>query len=148
MTVISDLATMSYITGLMRMDYSLVIRIRFNTLKTSSSESWRRLTSMCRMLLSINPEYVNKIFNGSKKYEFRKVKCRSNVDSILIYETAPVMKVVGEATIKRIITGKPSDIWKETKTGSGISKTFFDLYYGNRDYAVGLIFPASFCFLK
>lgn len=91
---------------------------------------------MCRMLLSINPEYVKRIFNGSKKYEFRKTKCRNNVDSILIYETAPVMKVVGEATIKRIITGKPSDIWKKTKEGSGISKPFFDLYYGNRDYAV------------
>ena len=91
---------------------------------------------MCRMLLSINPEYVEKIFNGSKKFEFRKVQCKSGVDSILIYETAPTMKVVGEARIKRIITGKPSDVWQKTKDGSGISKHFFDLYYGNRNCAV------------
>ena len=91
---------------------------------------------MCRMLLSINPEYVKKIFNGSKKFEFRKVRCKNDVDSILIYETAPTMKVVGEAKIKRIITGKPSEIWQKTRVGSGISKSFFDCYYRNRDCAV------------
>lgn len=91
---------------------------------------------MCRMLLSINPEYVQKIFAGTKKYEFRKVRCRSDVDSILIYETAPTMKVVGEAKIKRIITGTLSEIWQETKSSSGIKKSFFDLYYRNRKCAV------------
>ena len=91
---------------------------------------------MCRMLLSINPEYVQKIFSGTKTYEFRKVRCRSDVDSILIYETAPTMKVVGEAKIKRILTGSPSKIWQETKAGSGINKNFFDSYYKKRNMAV------------
>lgn len=91
---------------------------------------------MCRMLLSINPEYVQKIFSGTKTYEFRKVRCRSDVDSILIYETAPTMKVVGEAKIKRILTGSPSEIWQETKAGSGINKSFFDSYYKKRNMAV------------
>ena len=91
---------------------------------------------MCRMLLSINPKYVHKIFAGTKRYEFRKVRCRNNVDSILIYETAPTMKVVGEARIKRILTGNLQEIWKKTRVGSGISKSFFDLYYRNRSSAV------------
>ena len=91
---------------------------------------------MCRILLSINPEYVKKIFDGTKWFEFRKVKCKSDVDSILIYETSPTMKVVGEARIKNIITGKPSEVWRKTKSGSGISKVFFDHYYGNRKRAI------------
>lgn len=91
---------------------------------------------MCRMLLSINPEYVKKIFDGSKRFEFRKVRCKSDVESILIYETAPTMMVVGEARIKNVITGKPSEVWRKTKSGSGISKVFFDQYYENRDRAI------------
>ena len=91
---------------------------------------------MCRMLLSINPEYVKKIFDGTKRFEFRKIQCRSNVESILIYETAPTMKVVGEAKIKRILTGNLSEVWQKTKVGSGISKSYFDLYYKNRNNAV------------
>lgn len=91
---------------------------------------------MCRMLLSINPIYVKKIFNGTKRFEFRKFKCKNDVDSILIYETAPTMKVVGEAKIKRILTGNLAEIWLRTRDGSGISKDFYDLYYKNKNRAV------------
>lgn len=91
---------------------------------------------MCKMLLSINPEYVEKIFEGSKRFEFRKVRCKNTVDSIVIYETAPTMKVVGEAKIKSVITGLPDEIWQKTKSASGISKRFFDFYYKNKNLAV------------
>ena len=52
---------------------------------------------MCKILLSINPEHVENIFNGNKKYEYRKIKCKEKVDKIIIYSTAPIMQVVGEA---------------------------------------------------
>ena len=42
---------------------------------------------MCQMLLSINPEYVESILNGTKLYEYRKFKCRDDVDKIIIYAT-------------------------------------------------------------
>lgn len=32
--------------------------------------------SMCQMLLSINPEYVEGILQGIKRYEYRKFRCR------------------------------------------------------------------------
>ena len=52
---------------------------------------------MCKILISINPEYVNEILSGRKKYEYRKVKAKKdNVDKMIIYATAPVMKVVAE----------------------------------------------------
>lgn len=56
---------------------------------------------MCKILLSINPEHVENIFNGNKKYEYRKIKCKEKVDKIIIYSTAPIMQVVGEAEVKR-----------------------------------------------
>lgn len=91
---------------------------------------------MCKMLLSIKPEFVDRIFDGTKRFEFRKVKCNSKVDSILIYETAPTMRVVGEAKIKDVLAGSPEEIWNKTSFGSGISKVFFDEYYQGKKIAV------------
>ena len=34
---------------------------------------------MCTILLPIKPEYVAKIINGSKIYEYRKKQCKSTV---------------------------------------------------------------------
>ena len=55
---------------------------------------------MCQMLLSINPEHVKNILSGKKLFEFRKVRCKSDVDRIVIYATAPHKMVVAEAEIE------------------------------------------------
>ena len=91
---------------------------------------------MCKVLLSINPEYVDMIFSGIKKYEFRKCLCRRPIDRIVIYCTAPVMKVVGEATVVDVLVDDPKHMWRTVKRGAGISKEFFDAYYENRKNAV------------
>lgn len=91
---------------------------------------------MCKMLLSINPEHVENILSGVKKYEFRKVRCRSDVNKMIIYSTAPVMAVVGEAEIINIIEDEPEKVWELTADYSGINKDFFDKYYREKDKAV------------
>lgn len=91
---------------------------------------------MCRVLLSINPEYVEKIFSGEKEFEFRKNRCKSDADKMVIYCTSPVMKVIGEADIIEIIEGSPSAVWKKTRTKSGITKAFYDSYYAGRTKSV------------
>ena len=91
---------------------------------------------MSSILISINPEYVEKIFDGSKKYEYRKVKCKKAVDKMVIYCTSPVMKVVGEAVIEEIIEETPEKVWNITKNASGVYKEFFDKYYLNKNTAI------------
>ena len=91
---------------------------------------------MCEILLSINPEHIEKIFEGKKEYEYRKIKCRRKVDKIIIYATFPVMKVVGEADVKEVLVASPKEIWDKTKKKAGINKEFFDEYYDNRVFAV------------
>ena len=39
---------------------------------------------MSKMLLSINPQYVEHIFSGKKRYEYRKFRCRKDVDKIYV----------------------------------------------------------------
>lgn len=91
---------------------------------------------MCIMLLSINPVHVEKILEGTKKYEYRKVVSRKDVTKILIYSTTPVKKVIGEADVSNILIDAPENIWKKTKDCSGISKSFFDSYYNGKNLAV------------
>lgn len=91
---------------------------------------------MCQILMSINPEHVEKILNGTKKYEFRKHASKIIPDKIIIYCTTPIQRVVGEAEVKGILKDKPSKIWSITSSKSGIDKKFFDLYYEGKTTAV------------
>lgn len=90
---------------------------------------------MSTILLSINPEYVDKIFNGEKKYEFRKIRCKRQINKILIYETVPTKKIVGEANVAEVLQGIPEMVWESTKNAAGISKEYFDKYYKNKEVA-------------
>ena len=92
---------------------------------------------MCRILMPINPEYVDEILAGRKKYEYRKIKAkRNNVDKMIIYSTSPIMKVVAEVDIKEILEEDPEKLWEMTKNESGISKDFYNKYYKNRNTAI------------
>ena len=84
---------------------------------------------MRQILLSIKPEFIEKIFSGEKEFEFRKNRCKSDVNKIIIYSTAPVKKVVGTADIEYIIEDTPSKVWERTQNKSGISYDFFNSYY-------------------
>ena len=90
---------------------------------------------MSKVLMSINPEHVNNIMSGKKVYEFRKVKCKKKIDSIVIYSTSPIMKIVGEAEVIDLIEGSPELVWKKTCDGAGIEKSFFDSYYSDKKVA-------------
>lgn len=91
---------------------------------------------MCQMLLSINPEYVASILQGKKVYEYRKFRCRDDVDKIIIYATAPQKQVVAEAEIADIIEDDVLSVWRQTKNYSGITYAFFRKYYKGKKKAV------------
>ncbi len=91
---------------------------------------------MCSILISINPEHVENIFNGTKKYEYRKIKCKQDIDKIIIYSTSPIMKIVGEAKVEEILEGPPEEIWNITKKQSGITSKVYDKYFNNSEKAI------------
>lgn len=92
---------------------------------------------MCKILMPINPEYVDEILAGRKKYEYRKIKAkRKNIDKMIIYSTSPIMKVVAEVDIEGVIEETPEKLWEMTKNKSGITKEFYKKYYRNKDTAI------------
>lgn len=90
---------------------------------------------MRKIIISINPVHVKNIINGSKKYEYRTKAAKSDVNKILIYETTPVKRIVAEVEILQVISLPPEELWNVTKTESGITKSFYDEYFKDRDIA-------------
>ena len=89
-----------------------------------------------RVLLSIKPEYAFKIFDGTKRFEFRKVIFKNpDIKTIVVYASSPVQRVIGEFEIEDIFSFDPEVIWKMTKKYSGITEDFFYDYFADREIA-------------
>lgn len=86
-----------------------------------------------KVLMSIKPKYVNAIFDKTKKFEFRRNIPKKNVESIIIYATKPIGKIVGEFNIDRIIIDNPKELWNKTKDYSGINEKDFFKYFKDKD---------------
>ncbi|WP_145038958.1 hypothetical protein [Paenibacillus sp. Y412MC10] len=90
------------------------------------------------VLLSIKPEFVEKIFNKEKLFEYRKTIFRQRVDKVIIYSTMPEGKIVGEFRVVRILHDDPEHIWELTNNKSGISYSFFHKYFSQKKEAYAI----------
>ena len=87
-----------------------------------------------KVLLSIKPEYAEKILSGEKKYEFRRAIFKDqSVKIVVIYASSPIQKVVGEFDIECVITQNLNELWESTKYHSGIDKEFYDSYFHGKE---------------
>ncbi|RJF70456.1 ASCH domain-containing protein [Rhodopseudomonas palustris] len=92
-----------------------------------------------RVLLSIKPEFAARIFQGEKRFEFRKSAFKDDrVKIVVVYVTSPVCKIVGEFDVVEILSDEPSRLWSRTKEYAGISEAFFWDYFSGRTRAVAL----------
>jgi len=92
-----------------------------------------------KVLLSIKPEFADKIFDGSKKYEFRRSLFKDkSVKTVVLYASYPVQQVVGEFEIDAILNDGLQQLWDLTREYSGITEKFFFEYFQNKDngYAI------------
>lgn len=92
-----------------------------------------------KAMLSIKPEYVRRILSGEKTYEFRRrIFTRQDVDTIIIYTTSPVCRILAEAHITRILQDTPQRLWDRTHRHGGISHDKFMRYFQDRDTAYAI----------
>ena len=86
-----------------------------------------------RILLSIKPEFAQKIFEGTKRYEYRRsIFRRGEVGKIVVYASDPIKKVIGEFEMGVILHDEPQALWERTKTHAGISREKFFEYFTNK----------------
>ena len=91
------------------------------------------------VLMSIKPEFANKIFDGSKKFEFRRAIFKNRlVKKVIVYASSPVQKVIGEFEIDHILDYDIETLWQETSQDSGISREVCEQYFFDKEqgYAI------------
>lgn len=122
-----------------------------------------------KVILSIKPEFAHKIFNGTKRFEFRRSLFKNrDVKVVVVYASSPISKVIGEFEIDEVIHRDLNTLWRSTKDHSGISQDYYYEYFKGKTegYAIkvkkaklykkqkniresyGLNPPQSFAYLK
>lgn len=92
-----------------------------------------------KVLLSIKPEFAELIFDGTKKFEFRKAVFKNtDIKTVVVYASSPTQKVIGEFEIESILNDRPEKLWKITKDFAGINEDFFYEYFADRETAYAI----------
>lgn len=87
-----------------------------------------------KVILSIKPQFAEKIFDGSKRFEFRRnIFKNQNVKTVVVYASSPISMVIGEFEIEKIFQKELDDLWDLTNEFSGITKEYFDEYFIGKD---------------
>ena len=74
------------------------------------------------VILSIKPEFVEKIFLGKSNMSTARFSSKQKGGyRIYIYASRPISKIVGEFKIAEIICDTPANIWNQTKEYSGVN---------------------------
>jgi predicted transcriptional regulator/DNA-binding XRE family transcriptional regulator len=94
------------------------------------------------VVLSIRPEFSEKILQGVKTVELRR---RFPVSAprgtvAYIYSTSPVRALVGRAEITNVIKLPVTDIWKKFGHSASIKKSEFDAYFSGLNEGFALKF--------
>lgn len=93
------------------------------------------------LLLSIRPQYVERILDGEKQVELRRRKPRSQPDDwMAIYESSPTKSLVAIAQVTEVRVHSPQCLWRGVRSVAGIAKHEFDEYFADCNRAVGIMF--------
>ncbi len=93
------------------------------------------------LVMSIRPEFAERIIQGHKTVEVRRVFAKKWQGSrVSLYASAPVRALIGSATISKVIKGTPEDVWENYHIALGCrKKDFFDYTKSAREvYAIEL----------
>lgn len=98
------------------------------------------ITTMNKMkiLLSIKPEYANKILDWEKLFELRKSIPKNKFDTVVIYSSAPQKRIIWEFDVEEVIYENIDKLWNIVKDYACVDEEFFNEYYKWREkwYAI------------
>ena len=88
-----------------------------------------------KVLMSIKPKFSKKILDGTKIFELRKKIFKEKIEKVIIYESSPTKKVVGEFIIDKIISDTPQNIYLNYKEYLGIAEKEYFEYFKDTNIA-------------
>jgi predicted transcriptional regulator len=92
------------------------------------------------LLISIHPEFVEKIFAGQKRVEVRRRRPKlNNGDVIAIYATAPRCELVGLTRVVEVHESTPLELWDSVAADAAIDRGRYDRYFAGSKTAIGIV---------
>lgn len=91
-----------------------------------------------KVLLSIKPMFVKKIFSGEKRWEFRRAIFKRPVHAVVVYSSAPQQRIVGEFAIDEIVLLNVAELWSNTSDNAGISHDEFIRYFRGLEHGYAI----------
>ncbi|HEY8211696.1 MAG TPA: DUF3850 domain-containing protein [Myxococcaceae bacterium] len=90
-------------------------------------------------LLSIKPEYSERIFCGEKKFELRKRKLGiQRGDIVVVYTSSPTQALTGAFMAMGELELPVETMWARHRTKLGIKRGAFDEYFDGSESAVAI----------
>lgn len=92
------------------------------------------------ILMSIRPQYAEKIFNRTKTVELRRIKPRQiqEDDLIFVYVSSPIKSLVGAFTVSSVMEKSLFTLWKNVKNYAGVSRVEFLNYFHGVEAGVAI----------
>ena len=91
------------------------------------------------LLISIHPRFVDLILKGEKKIEFRRSWAKDPVERMVIYATAPVMKIVAVVAVAEVLKKSPTALWPLAKEhGGGLTRDELRRYFNGKTHGYGI----------
>lgn len=91
--------------------------------------TWKIAQCGARIVLPIKAEYAKGILFGEKMFEYRKRMPKRPISQIVIYETAPMSRVVGTVDVCGVLEAEPGELYERTSYGAGIPREDYDEYF-------------------
>ncbi len=91
------------------------------------------------IFLSVKPKYAERILNGGKTVELRRIRpAISKGDRIILYVSSPAKAVRAISTVDKVSSGDPSRLWREVGEEAGITRAEFYDYFERAKAAVAI----------
>jgi predicted transcriptional regulator len=90
-------------------------------------------------LMSIRPEFAERIFDGEKRVELRRQRPRLEPgDVVLVYTTSPHQAVRGAFEVQRVVSKSVPSMWRTFGPQLGVSRGDYDRYFEGCEFAHGI----------
>lgn len=92
------------------------------------------------MLISIRPHFAERIFNGEKNVELRRVRPHVHRGDIaVVYASSPLKALVGAFVIEGVRSMTTSAMWTGHAAGLGVTRDEYTSYFTGARFAHGLL---------
>jgi predicted transcriptional regulator len=90
-------------------------------------------------LMSIHPQYAEKILAGQKRIELRRQRPRLHAgDIVVVYVTSPLKQIAGAFSVAGVLSMSVERMWRRFRSVLGVERDAFYGYYADRKVAHGI----------